>query len=143
MTLLFKNDIERYQSYLTVTFKSIYIYELDIVLVKEKQHIQKSIHLWEMMMSDRQFSLDFLFGGLGLTSRKAVKNNCGLVNFECLFAKLCVIHFADRYCFWFSAEDGWLAKNGTFTILFGKANGGGRCLRGKAHVLRKTSLLMC
>lgn len=43
-------------------------------------------------------SLDFLSGGLGSPGRQAVKKNCGLVNFECLFAKLCIKNLADRHC---------------------------------------------
>lgn len=61
--------------------------------------------------------LHFLVGGLGLTGRKAVKNNCGLVNCECFFAGLCVTNLADRH--WlpvFSRE--WLAGKKMEHLLF-------------------------
>lgn len=41
--------------------------------------------------------MDFLFGGLGLAGRKTVKNNCGLVNCERLFARSYITNLADRH----------------------------------------------
>lgn len=34
---------------------------------------------------------------MGLTGRKAVKNNCGLVNCDCLFARSYITNLADRH----------------------------------------------
>ena len=49
------------------------------------------------MSARKTISLHFLFGGLGLTGRKGVKNNNRLVNCEGLFAKLCITNLVDRH----------------------------------------------
>lgn len=61
-------------------------------------------------MSAKSNFFGFSIGGL--TGRKAVKNNHGLINCECLVAKLYITNLADRH--WllvFSREwlAGWLA----------------------------------
>lgn len=72
--------------------------------------------------------LDFLFEGLGLTGRKAVKKNPnGLVNCEGLFAQLCTAVVQMGTGLWFSAENSWLERK--WKLSFWLEKGGGGSLR--------------
>lgn len=79
----------------------------------QKNSLSKEYSFTETMTSVRKaISLDFLLGGLGLTGRRTVKNNCGLVNFECLFVQSCYTKLADGHCLLVFSRD-WPADKKT------------------------------
>lgn len=45
--------------------------------------------------------------------------------------------------FWFLAENGWLARKWNIYFPVSRAKWQGRLFKGKTHLLRKISLLMC
>lgn len=79
----------------------------------QKNSLFREYSFMETMTSARKtISLGFLLGGLGLTGKRTVKNNCGLVNFECLFVQLCFTKLADGHCLLVFSRD-WLADKKT------------------------------
>lgn len=91
------------------------------VLIYVRQHV---------LMSEK--SNFFGFSIRGLTGRKAVKNNHGLINCECLVAKLYITNLADRH--WllvFSREwlAGWLARKWNIYFPVWKAKWRGRIFK--------------
>lgn len=87
--------------------------------------------------------MDFLLGGLGLTGRRTVKNNYGLVNFECLFVNCVLQNLQMDTAFWFSAETGWLTRKCNTDFPIWKAKWWWRVFQQKTYGLRKISTFMC